>query len=381
MARLLQVCTGSDFLQFTHELLRELSCDGIEVHICSGAGEELSELGQVPGVQVHPLHIERGIDPLADSRTLPRLVRLIRRVQPDIVHAHTPKAGLLAMIASKLARVPVSIYQMHGLRYETARGKRRELLRGADKLSCALANWVVCVSPSVRAKAGQDGLVSPSKSCVLHYGSSAGVDCTRFSPESALVAGQKLRASWGIAPGEPCIGFAGRLARDKGLLDLQESFLALKQGKLPRLHLLIAGQDDETDPVNLTRLHGAASVHFLGKVADPRPLYAASDVVVLPSYREGLSQVLLEAGAMGRALLACRVTGVTDIISHDDTGYLVEPHNALELSYALEVLLQSSSLRERLGKSARRQAVALYEPAQIYKETLQLYKSLSTAFL
>jgi len=379
MGRLLQLCTASEFLQFTAPLLRAIAEAGAEVHVCCSPGEELDEIAAHPGIKVHELPLARGIDARADAVALPRLHSLMRRVKPDLVHVHTPKAGLLGMLAASAARVPARIYQMHGLRYEVATGGKRALLEASDRLSCALAHRVVCVSHSVKERALSDKLVQARKALILAEGGSSGIDGHYFSPRQTRAEEKKLRAELGIAPGAPCLGFIGRLAKDKGLAELTQSFLELRKER-PNLQLLLAGREDETDPADLSVLRGTPGVHFLGLLRDPRPFYSLATVIVLPSYREGLPQVILEAGAMQTPVVGTNVTGIVDVVRHEKTGLLVPARDFRALSSALERLLDSPQERTEMGSAARSDLCRRFEPARLVQETLSLYREMSPAF-
>src|SRR5690606_25886406 len=224
------------------------------------------------------------------------------------------KAGLLGMLAGAAAGVPHRIYQMHGLRYQTAIGQRRQLLLNADRTAARLAHQVICVSPSVYESALADRVVSKHKARVLASGSAAGIEPNNFVFADHEQKGAEFRAALGISPEALCLVYAGRLAQDKGLLDLAAAWTEIARVH-PGARLLIAGEDDPTDPVDLSMLKARHDVHFLRKMKDTRPLLALAQVVTLPSYREGLPQGLLEAALMERPVVATRVTGTIDAVA------------------------------------------------------------------
>jgi glycosyltransferase involved in cell wall biosynthesis len=348
----LHLWTTADFLQFTRPLVLDLSQAGYEVHVASSPGEELSELASLGSVRTHEVPMSRGVSPLADARSLPQLRALLRQVQPDLVHAHTPKAGLLGMLAAAAARIPHRVYQMHGLRYQTATGAGRQLLLNADRTAALLAAHVVCVSPSVRETALIDGVVADHKTRVLAAGSAAGIEPAEFVCRDHERRGAELRRSLGISPQAPCLVYAGRLARDKGLLDLATAW-----DQISRVHggaqLLLAGEDDPTDPVDLAPLKARADVHFLGKLKDTRPLLALAQVVTLPSYREGLPQGLLEAALMERPVVATRVTGSIDAVQAGTSALLIAPRAPRQLAEAVSLLFSDQDLSAQLGRAGR----------------------------
>ncbi len=199
--KVLQISTSSDFLQFTAPLIRGLSQAGLELHVVCAAGKELEEIGSTVGVTAHAVPMARGIDLAQDAQSLPALIALFHRIQPDIVHAHTPKAGLLGMLAASTTRVPGRVYQTHGLRYETSVGVRRYLLQSTERISAALAHQVICVSQSVREKALRDRIILASKSCVLGRGSAAGIDVAAYRLSDWSSAGEQFRIKLGLPAG------------------------------------------------------------------------------------------------------------------------------------------------------------------------------------
>ncbi|MCW8141068.1 MAG: glycosyltransferase, partial [Planctomycetota bacterium] len=194
---------------------------GHEVSVVTSPGPALDDVARTQGVEAVGVPMSREIEPLADLVSLVRLVRALRRLRPDVLNASTPKAGLLGTIAGAIARVPVRVYLLRGLRLETATGWRARTLALTERVACALAHEVVCVSHSLRRRAVEEGLVDPARARVLGAGSSNGVDGERFAPRPPDAA---LRARLGLPDGAPVVGFVGRLTRDKGVEDLWRAF-------------------------------------------------------------------------------------------------------------------------------------------------------------
>jgi glycosyltransferase involved in cell wall biosynthesis len=298
-----------------------------------------------------PVCMDRKHASYRDLIALVRVCAALRRFRPDIVNAGTPKAGLLVMLAAWICRVPCRIYTLRGLYLETSSGWRRTILRMTERLTCALAHRVLCVSPSLRARALQLGIVTNDRASVLGAGSSNGVDLARFALTTQMRAlGRQVRKEAGIEDDAIVIGFVGRLARDKGLRELAEAWSHLRQ-EFRAAHLLVVGSfEDEglsamvkTDP----------RVHLMGDVEEPAAHYAAMDVVVLPTYREGLPNVVLEAGAMERPVVATTVTGCIDAVHHGVTGTLVPPRDSTALAAAITTYLRDGELRRQHGSAGR----------------------------
>lgn len=375
--RLVALCASPRFVPFLLPIWDFMHQSGHETHIVCGRDPEGS-LAQ--GVEPHRLHIvdiQRAIAPLDDVICLHQLQRLLRALRPDVVHAHGPKAGLLGMLSASLVGVPVPIYSIHGLRHETLHGARLQLVRNMETVSCRLARRVLCVSPSVRVRALADLGVAEHKLQVLGNGSAAGVDATsHYEPSAHRAAGLELRQSLGIDGAEAVVGYVGRLARDKGLLDLAAAWGVIKSRR-PGARLILAGGTDATDPVTLDELLGRRDVFVLGHVQDPAPVYAALDVLVLPTYREGLPQVLLEAAAMQVPVVTTRVTGCIDAVIHETTGLLVPARAPEQLAHAVLSLLNDPVRREHMGARARERALRDFGVAPLAAATLRLYQELT----
>jgi glycosyltransferase involved in cell wall biosynthesis len=217
--RLLHVTTVPQALFFLRGQPAFMRGHGLEVHAVSSAGPELDQFAREESVPANAVEMRRAISPLHDLGAIAGLLRLLRRLKPEIVHAHTPKGGLLGMTAAALAGVPVRIYHLHCLPMVTSSGIRRVLLRMADRLSCALATRVLCVSGSIRDLAVAEGLVRPDRIEVPGHGSINGVDAReRFIPgPESEAAGRAERGRLGIPGDAPTVGFVGRVVREKGI--------------------------------------------------------------------------------------------------------------------------------------------------------------------
>src|SRR5690625_1931680 len=222
---------------------------GFATHVISSPGYLLDEFQKSENVTAHELTMSRKISPLQDLAALWHLVRKFKEIKPHIVHAHTPKAGLLAMIASRLVRVPSRVYQIHGLPLSTATKWKRMILRMSERLACALATDVLCVSTSLLGQVLAEKLVSRAKVAVLLNGSANGIDSTRFDPQ-AFTSEQrvKTRAQLGVTATTRIIAFVGRMVHDKGIEDLVDAWRILRED-YNDVSLLMIGPYEETDTV------------------------------------------------------------------------------------------------------------------------------------
>jgi glycosyltransferase involved in cell wall biosynthesis len=354
---LIHVTTVPQSLRFVAGQAAYMKTKGFESHAVSSPGPFLTQFATEESVPVYAVSMSRRITPFRDLAALVRLWRLFRTLRPHIVHAHTPKGGLLGMLAARLAGVPVRIYHMHGLPFITATGLRRRILMATEAVSCRLASQALCVSRSVRSLAVDLQLSPPEKIQVLLRGSCNGIDAeTEFNPDrlNSLVRNE-VRHRYGIPPDATVVGFVGRLARAKGLVELSDAWGILRN-QHPDLHLLLIGPEEPGDPPPsglLEQLRADPRVHFAGENWDTPPLYRAMDILVLPTHREGFPIVLLEAAAMGLPIVATRVTGCLDAVQDNITGTLVPAYDSEALAGGLQRYMCDPALRRLHGAAAR----------------------------
>ena len=371
MPRLVFVVTSG--LTARHLLRGQLAhfrARGWEVEVIASPGPDLDAVRDREQIPVHGVPIPREIDPRADLRALVQLTATLRRLQPDVVHASTPKAGLLGMVAAKLARVPVRVYLLRGLRLETATGAKRRVLMATERIAMTCAHEVHCVSASLRARTLELGLTSAERLRVLGDGSSNGVDARRFDPATPGRAERvaTLRRSLGVSDDAPVVGFVGRLVRDKGMRELADALTVLRRTH-PRLWLLVVGDFEAGDPVDAdvrARLLADPRVLITGMVPDTADHYGLMDVLAFPTYREGFPNVPLEAACAEVPVVAFAATGVVDAIVSGETGELVPVRDAAALASALARYLEDPSRRASHGTAARARAIARFTPERIW---------------
>jgi glycosyltransferase involved in cell wall biosynthesis len=306
----------------------------------------------IPGVTHIPVPIRREVSLLADIRTLLMMTRILLSIRPAITVMSTPKMALIGGIAAWITRIPRRIYTLRGLRYQTTRSWKRALLVFCERISCACAHDVICISASVRDAAIRDGICRGRKAVLLGDRASEGIavaPCPPSEPRSVL------RNRMGIPEDAEVIGFVGRLTRDKGVEDLAQAFRILKsEGRAT--HLLIIGDletGDALDRDTVEWIRSADGVHWIGYIDEPRPYFDVMDLFVFPTYREGLSTVLLEAAAAAKPVVSTRTTGVVDIVQDGITGVLVEAGDARALARATAMLLDNQELAAQMGRRAR----------------------------
>lgn len=375
--RLVHVVTVPWSLFFFRGQARSMREHGFDVTIVASPGDQLGRFAADEGVAARPVPLARSIAPHRDVVSIVRLAKALRQLRPDIVHAHTPKGGLIGMIAAWLIRAPVRIYHIRGLPYMTTPGWRGRALKWTEWISCRLAHRVFCVSHSIRDVAVSDGLCPPDKITVFLGGSGNGVDASgRFDPtrypDRDRVA---TREALGIGADDLVIGYVGRLVRDKGVEELARAWRDLRE-HVPNAHLLLVGPEEAKDAIAAETLAGFLAdprVHLTGDVDDAAPYYALMDVVTLPTYREGFPNVPLEAAAMRLPVVATNVPGCTDAVEDGETGTLVPPRDVDALRDAIARYLDDPKLRETHGAAGRDRVLRLFRQEDIWRATREEY--------
>ncbi len=354
--------------------LRTLREEGFRVTLVSSPGELLTRTAAQEGVESIGLPMQREIAPVADLVALARLWWLLYRLKPEMTEFSTPKAGLLGSIAAMLCGVPARVYFLRGLKLETCTGLKRRILLAAEWLAAACSHAVLCNSESLRSQALALGVAPESKLHLLGSGSSNGVDVERFQPGPS-----SLRDRIGLPLNAPVVGFVGRFTRDKGLPELIEAFDAILAAK-PEAHLLLVGwfdaSEDALDHDLRSRIRRHPRIYSTGFVADTAPYYRAMDVMVLPTWREGFPNVVLEAAATGIPVVTTLSTGARDAVVPEVTGLLIPPGYPVAIREAVLQLLRNPERRCRMGRAARAWVLDQYVNGQVLGRTAHYYKSL-----
>jgi glycosyltransferase involved in cell wall biosynthesis len=355
-----------------------LRARGFEVHAASSPGQLLEKFGRDNQVAVHPVPISRRLSVGSDLVSVWRVIRILREVRPQILHAHFSKPGIIGMVASFLARTPVRVYHNHGMALSSARGWKRAILWIVERLACLLAHRVIYVAPSVLRDAARLRVCDPRKAQAIL--SANGLDFShRFNP---LLYGTDFREpgrrSLQIPDGAFVVGFVGRIFKIKGIEDLVKAWQLLTPTE-PRLHLVMVGDFDPREPIAPWAqrvIHSDSRIHLTGFVEEPATVYPVMDVLVLPSYHEGLGYSIVEAAAMELPVIGTRIPGIVDALQEDVSGLLVAPGKPQELAGAIRRYIENPALASAHGKAGREFVVGHFRRSDVLDQILETYNEL-----
>ncbi len=348
---LLGATTPETIRHFVADQAVFLSQHGFDVHVvCSDVSE--FRRSESASLHYHSLEMQREPSLSRDLTALMAWIRLLRRVRPDIVMSGTPKSGLLALLAARIVQTPRRIYLLRGLRLEGLVGRSRFISVWTEKITCRSATDVLCVSSSLARRVVALGLTETTKVTVLGMGGSNGVDTSCFRPPTNHER-ENARRSWGIRPGALAFGFAGRLTADKGIPELVGAFEKYSVDCASAL-LVVAGDLDAVRPLDSNTLDALNSSRYLrlGHVSDMRALYWALDVFCLPSIREGMPNVNLEAAACGLPVITTDATGCQDSVLDGVTGCICNAGSSASIHDAF-LRLSDHNTRQLYGEAGR----------------------------
>lgn len=356
--------------------------DYYDVKAISSDKENLERVGKLQEVTVYPVEMTRKITLWKDLKALWKLYRYFKKEQPLIVHTHTPKAGTIGMIASKLAGVPHRLHTVAGLPLLETKGNKRKLLNLVEKTTYACASKIYPNSNGLKNIITQEGFCKPEKIKIIANGSSNGINTQIFNPEIVSNEDQlHLKKTLGIAPTDFVFIYVGRLTGDKGINELllvfQKIAMEFKDTKL----LLVGFFETNLDPLQkdtLSEIKNNAQVIYVPFQNDVRPYYAISDVLVFPSYREGFPNAILEAGAMGLPTIATNINGCNEIIEDQKNGILIPPKDTEALFTAMKEVMLDPSFRSHLKQNARPMILSRFEQILVWEALLAEYKNLES---
>lgn len=368
------VASPSSMQSFILPRIDWLKKDYAVVCICSPGPEH--EEARARGMRTIELPIARRISPWQDLKSLWALYRTLRREKPDMVHSMTPKAGLLGMAAAWLTGVRVRMHTFTGLIFPWRTGLLHHILKMTDRLTCFFANVINPEGPGVKHLL-EEARITKKPLHIIANGNINGVDLQRFVPGRGRA---EKRAELGYGDGDVVFTFVGRLVADKGIPELVDCFVRLHREHPEAKLLLIGREEPEVDPLpeeTRRRIREHEAIHCAGAQADVVPWYAASDIYVLPSHREGFCNSLLEASAMKLPCITYDVCGCNDAVT-PQCALLVPAYSKEELYKAMRTLVEDKALDQRLGESARAHVRAQFNRADVWEALRLFYQHVSS---
>ena len=369
--KIIRAVTVAQSCGFFREVSLKLREKGYEMVALSSPGPELDDLREKDGLRTIEVPMERHISLFRDLKALITLVRAFWKERPQVVHSMTPKAGMICMVAAWLTRVPIRIHTFTGLVWPTATGLKRRILMLTDWLTCACATNVIPEGQGVLNDLKNGGITKkPMK--VLGYGNVMGVDMDRFSPD---------RFSVKKDAGVFTFVFVGRIVGDKGINELVEAFVRLHDVHKNTRLVLVGNYEHNLDPVSdATRklIDTNEGIEACGpKYGDDLlQMYVDADCFVMPSYREGFPNTVLEAGAMGLPSIVTDINGSREIIENEKNGLIVPSKDADALYNAMERMLLDDRARMIMKNNARQMIASRFERSFVLKCQIEYYKEI-----
>lgn len=347
-----------------------------EVTAISGDGEDLQNVANRERVKVHAIEMHRHISLFQDLKSFWQLFQYFKKEKPDIIHSITPKAGLLSMMAGKLAGVPIRMHTFTGLIFPHKYGYMKSTLIIMDKILCRCATHVYPEGNGVKQDLIKHKITKkPLK--VIANGNVNGVDIDYYHPEAiSEEAKNQLRDSLQIKKEDFVFVFVGRLVIDKGIRELVKAFDNLSKNHKNIKLILVGPKENANNPKKremFQTIYNNENIITVGFQEDVRPYFAISDVLVLPSYREGFPNVALQAGAMGLPCIVSDISGCNEIISQEVNGRLVPCKNTVQLQEAMQTMIEKPHQVLDLQKNARKIVVESFDKELIWKEVEKEY--------
>ena len=364
--------------------LRFMASNGFDVKGVSSEGEELKEVRENEGIVMEAINMSRKITPFQDLKSLWEMWSFLRKERPQIVHTHTPKAGIIGMLAARLAGVPHRLHTVAGLPLMEATGIKRKILNFVEKLTYSSATRVYPNSKGLYDFILQNNFTQSNKLKIIANGSSNGINTAFFSPaQVSEIEKVALREKLNIQPDDFVFVFVGRIVSDKGINELIKAFSELQTAENNELTgiklLLVGGLESDLDPLNpetLAEINQNRDIISVGFQQDVRPFFAISDALAFPSYREGFPNVVMQAGAMGLPSIVSDINGCNEIIVEGENGLIIPPKNVEKLKEKMLTLARDKNLYIKLKENSRRMIENRYEQSVVWKALLEEYEGL-----
>ena len=360
--------------------MRFMASNGFDVLMISADGKELPEVIEREQCRHIIVPMTRKITPFTDLKCLFRLIKIFRKEKPDIVHTHTPKAGLLGMLAAKFCGIKVRIHTVAGLPLMVEKGLKYQLLKFIEKLTYAAANHVWPNSHSLMQFISKHKLCKTARLNIIAKGSTNGIAVNRFNKENLdekII--NEIKEQIHYSTGQIYLLCIGRLVKDKGLIELVHVFLQL-QKKNVNLKLILVGEyENALDPLpeaTLLEIENNTSIIHINWSNRVEYFMHLADFFVFPSHREGFPNVLLQAGSMGLPVICSHITGNIDIVTTNETGLIFESGNEQQMLKLLQYALLHQQHMLDMAKKLQQHVRENYRQENIWQNMLEAYKTL-----
>ncbi len=360
--------------------MRFMAANGFDVLMISADGKELTEVIENEQCPHWVVPMTRKITPLQDLKCLFQLISIFRKEKPDIVHTHTPKAGLLGMLAAKFCGVNIRIHTVAGLPLMVEKGFTYRLLKFIEKLTYAAANQVWPNSRSLLQFITENKLCKADKLNIMGKGSTNGIDINRFNKETLdEKISVQVKYTINYSPQNKYLLCIGRLVFDKGIVELVHVFSALQKNE-PTLKLVLVGEfETGLDPLPATTLHeietNPAILH-ISWTNQVEYYMQLANYFVFPSHREGFPNVLLQAGLMELPVICSHITGNIDLITHNETGLIFDSGNEQQLLGLLQYAWAHPQQMQAMSIKLKQEIKENYLRENIWQNMLVAYKTL-----
>jgi glycosyltransferase involved in cell wall biosynthesis len=340
----------------------------------------LGKIGEKEQVETFHLEMTRQITPIKDIISVVKLFFFLRKTKPFIVHSHTPKAGIVGMLASKLAGIPHRLHTVAGLPLLEAKGIKRKVLNFVEKFTYSCATKVYPNSFAMQEIIIENNFCKKNKLHVIANGSTNGINVDYFNPNLfSEIQKNELREKLKISNGDFVYIFVGRIVADKGINELITAFDSISKTNTNVKLLLVGDFEDELDPVfpeTKSIINSNKNCIAVGYQNDVRPYFAIANCLVFPSYREGFPNVVMQAGAMNLPAIVSNINGCNEIIINNKNGIIILPKNEDKLYKAMCLLYSDEQLRDNLILQSRELIVSRYNQKIVWQSILNEYKQL-----
>ncbi len=354
--------------------------NGFDVVMISAAGEEIEEVKTNEDCRHITVPMTRKITPFKDLACLWQLTKIFKEEKPDIVHTHTPKAGLLGMLAAKLSGVKVRIHTVAGLPLMVETGFKFQLLKFIEKLTYVSANHVWPNSFSLLKYIKEHKLTNDKKLKVISKGSSNGINLARFTKNNFnKEILEEVKKSIAFDENTKYLLCIGRLVKDKGIIELVETFVNILP-KHKNVKLVLVGKFEmELDPLPasiLEEIKTNKNIIHIDWSAYVEYYISLATIFVFPSHREGFPNVLLQSGALGTPIVCSTIAGNIDVVENNITGLLFDKGNTLQMENQINFALEHTDEMHKMAVTLKNNIFNYYDRNIVWKAILNEYKLL-----